>query len=239
MPSNFKRRTSFGASINEMEFLKDVTGARRFLPLSISTCTPLDSIDHQQYTNGAQWWCTPELEQLLITHHKRHTENAAITEVLADMFNVSEPVKHGSYDFRHYSIAQMIIECGINAPTREQMRQAKAFIESCGFKQVQSTNKVRGYWVTRERNNFADNTPPDNFSDNTQPQQTKRAKKLRKPMYFVINEDGFVIESHLNEKDALQRAIELTNTGNNRHCTVKSSTIPHAKLDKFKEVTPV
>lgn len=254
MPSNFKRRTSFGASVNEIEFLKDVTGARRFLPLSITGCTPIDAIDHQQlwaqiwalYLSGEQWWCTSELEQLLIKHHGKHTESTAITEMIADNFNISQSIKSGKYDFRHYSITQIIIECGINNPTREQLRQARAFIEANGFKQIRSTNLVRGYWITKDRDNFTDAEfdamlpppPADNF-DSSLPYQDdikpkKQAKKLRQALFFVLNNDDIVIKVCLTELLGAQEAMHLTNTLNHGHCRVVQSVKPHMVFEKFK-----
>jgi len=250
MPSNFKRRTSFGASVNEMEFLKDVTGARRFLPLSISGCTPLDRIDHQQlwaqvwslYAGGEQWWCTPELEQLLIKHHDKHTESTAITEMITDIFNMSEPVKVPKFRFTHYSVTQIIIECGINNPTREQLRQARAFIEANGFVQVQSTNKVRGYWVTKESDNFEttlDSIPfpsptPDNFLDDDTVKPKRKARVLRQEMFFVVNEQDIVKKICMTQQEAMENAINFTNQLGNGHCRVEKSSKPYMVFDRFK-----
>ncbi|MDP2901640.1 MAG: VapE family protein [Methylovulum sp.] len=158
--SSFKRKTSFCASVNPKVFLVDDTGSRRFLTLAVSQCLPIRT-DMQQlwaqvwhlYINGYQWWCSGELEILLATSHGEHSEASPIGELIADVFNIEENDKRLDVDlrFEHLSATQIVIECGINAPTKEHIRQARAFLESAGFQPVRSTNKVRGYWITKDR----------------------------------------------------------------------------------------
>jgi hypothetical protein len=72
--SRFRRRTVFVGSVNEPEFLKDKTGARRFFPLSVEHGFPswseeeVDQVWAQAwalYARGEQWWPTAEEESLL------------------------------------------------------------------------------------------------------------------------------------------------------------------------------
>lgn len=46
--TNRVRCTVFGASVNEVEFLLDPTGARRFWPVEVTACNPFHGIDLQQ-----------------------------------------------------------------------------------------------------------------------------------------------------------------------------------------------
>lgn len=172
--SSFRRKTSFCASVNPKEFLVDSTGARRFLPLAVKTCYSLDGIDLQQlwaqvwylYVNGMQWWCSPELDSLLIEQHHNHAEISAIAELITDNFNLDEPEKKAftTLSFRHLSVTQIIIECGIAVPTKEQIKQAKTLLENNGFKQTMSTKGLRGYWITKEKTDYA--LPNDKIRDN-------------------------------------------------------------------------
>jgi putative DNA primase/helicase len=161
--SSFRRRTSFGASVNPKVFLVDDTGSRRFLPLAIQQCRPVHK-DIQQtwaqvwhlYINGYQWWCSPELEMLLQDRHEEHAEASAISELIADVFNINETIKapYTTLRFEHLTATQIVMECGINPPNKEHLKQARSFLESSGFKVVKSTTDKRGYWITKDR--FAD-----------------------------------------------------------------------------------
>ena len=157
--SSFKRKTSFGASVNPKVFLMDDTGSRRFLTLSVSKCLPIDT-DMQQlwaqvwhlYLNGYQWWCTPELEELLQASHAEHSEVSPIAEMITDVFNINEPVKRFevSLKFEHLSTVQILKDCGIDTPTKLQVREANTFLESVGFEKVKPRTNKRGYWITKD-----------------------------------------------------------------------------------------
>lgn len=85
--SEFARRTSFCASVNDIEFLVDPTGNRRFWPLLITLINfaTYQQIDKQQlwaqvyeslYLNGEHWWIdfehNPEVFEMLSEKHKEH-----------------------------------------------------------------------------------------------------------------------------------------------------------------------
>jgi hypothetical protein len=62
------RGTAFGGSVNDMQFLNDPTGARRFWPLEVTRCNFRHGIDMQQfwaqmavlYDKGTSWTLLPE-----------------------------------------------------------------------------------------------------------------------------------------------------------------------------------
>lgn len=150
--SNFKRRTSYCGSVNQMEFLVDSTGSRRFLPLSILGCNHLHGIDMQQlwaqvwdlYIGGQQWWCDDELEKMLESRHDKHSETNNIASLIADRFDVTTTEKGETS--HHLSITRILANCGIPVPTNVQIKQAKEYLEKCGF----TSNKIRGnrgYWI--------------------------------------------------------------------------------------------
>lgn len=150
--SNFKRRTSFCASVNPNEFLNDSTGARRFLPLAITGCNYQHNIDLQQlwaqvwelYSDGTQWWCDSELETMLEIRHAQHTETNSIHELISDRFDVNQTEKD---EFsQHLSITRILANAGIGSPNNQQTKQAKEFLEKCGFSLVREKGN-RGYWI--------------------------------------------------------------------------------------------
>lgn len=152
--SQFGRRTSFCGSVNPEQFLNDSTGSRRFLPLQVTACDSLHTINMQQlwaqvwtlYLSGQQWWCDSELEEMLKERHERHSETTPVDELIAETFNV-EKVEKG-FGHRHYTATRILIECGIKEPKAQQASIANAYLKKIGFRQVQADG-VRGYWLER------------------------------------------------------------------------------------------
>lgn len=150
--SNFKRRTSFCGSVNQSEFLVDSTGSRRFLPLSVIECNYQHGIDLQQlwaqvwelYTGGSQWWCDNELETLLESRHEKHAETNPIHELITDKFDIQQTEKDDRS--QHLSITRILANAGIGTPNNQQVKQAKEFIEKCGFIN-RKIDGNRGYWI--------------------------------------------------------------------------------------------
>ena len=152
--SQFGRRTSFCGSVNPEQFLNDSTGSRRFLPLQVTACDSLHTIDMQQlwaqawmlYLRGRQWWCDFELEEMLKERHERHSETTPVDELIAEAFNVDKVEK--GFGHRHYTATRILIECGIKEPKAQQASIANAYLKKVGFRQVQADG-VRGYWLEK------------------------------------------------------------------------------------------
>ena len=104
------------------------------------------------YLNGSRWWCDVELENLLAESHKEHSESNAVSELIESIFNTNEPVKRFDAElrFQHLSATEILIECGFNLPSKEQLRQARSFLDTSGFKEVRTTTKKRGFWMTKD-----------------------------------------------------------------------------------------
>jgi putative DNA primase/helicase len=152
--SQLGRRTSFCGSVNPEQFLNDSTGARRFLPVQILACDYLHTINMQQlwaqvyslYLGGAEWWCSRELEQMLVEHHDRHAEINPIHEMIADVFDIEKIEK--SYDFKHYTATKILTECGIKDPKMAQVKFVSEFLKKCGFTDVKSSG-IKGFWLKK------------------------------------------------------------------------------------------
>lgn len=94
-----QRRTSFCATVNEVEFLRDKTGNRRYWPLEIEKkISPLPeglalqlwSWAWTQYRAGEQWWLTDDEEQL----HKQaiqRFEDRSMEACLRDCYRFDSP----------------------------------------------------------------------------------------------------------------------------------------------------
>lgn len=152
--SQFGRRTSFCGSVNPEQFLNDSTGSRRFLPLQVTACDSLHTIDMQQlwaqvlsyYLDGEQWWCDATLEEMLKERHERHSETTPVDELIAEAFHVEKVDR--DFGHRHYTATRLLIECGIKEPKAQQASIANAYLKKMGFRQVQADG-VRGYWLER------------------------------------------------------------------------------------------
>ena len=92
--SKFKRTTSYCGSVNQIDFLKDPTGARRFwvMPLDKIDFIAYEKIDKEMlwaqvydlYLNGASWWFN-ETDSIINTEiqrlHSFHNEISSANEV--------------------------------------------------------------------------------------------------------------------------------------------------------------
>ncbi len=93
------RQTSFFASVNEEKFLRDKTGNRRYLPITITgeldtpdgfDCTDFWAFIWQEYKSGVQWWLTKEEEVLQKTALTSHEDNS-MEEMIRDVFDFDLP----------------------------------------------------------------------------------------------------------------------------------------------------
>lgn len=103
-PSKYARRTSFCASANEVEILRDKTGNRRFLVLEaegmMHSLTPaeLDQVWAQawhSYASGEAWWPNEREKELIKKLGDAATEFDPYGDALAAMFNWNFDLKPG------------------------------------------------------------------------------------------------------------------------------------------------
>jgi putative DNA primase/helicase len=116
--SKFVRRTSFCGSVNDIQFLVDKTGNRRYLPIEVLALTPLNEInvpltkeeedegalpqkmsdDFQNkqlwaevlhyYLEGEQWWPDSALEKMMETVIRGHERVDPIVESIEEKFDL-------------------------------------------------------------------------------------------------------------------------------------------------------
>jgi len=158
--SNYKRRTSFCASVNPTQFLIDKTGNRRYLPIKLKDIeyslaggnklflAGLWSQVFYWYRKGEQWWPNEQLKEMLKERHEQHSETSSIEELFEWTFDLENTNEMYA---KHFILTKALFACGINNPTRFQLKEAKAFIEKKGF--VQKINcGVRGYYLNVKLN---------------------------------------------------------------------------------------
>ena len=146
--SEFKRRTSYFATVNEEAFLIENTGQRRMLPLKVRITNPHHNLDMQQvwaqfydkYSAGEQWWPDAELIELLPKHHDKHTQIDHIEDAIATVFNLSENEGRGDL----YTCTQIIEKTGRKNPNKAELNNVGRVLRAKGFKKSKSGNR-EGY----------------------------------------------------------------------------------------------
>jgi predicted P-loop ATPase len=90
--SEYARRTVFAATVNESNFLVDMTGNTRWWTLPVRRIDFNHAVDMQQlfaqlaldFEKGEQWWLTPEEEAQLENSNREHLNVSVIREELQE-----------------------------------------------------------------------------------------------------------------------------------------------------------
>lgn len=128
-PSVFPRRTVFGASVNQSEFLSDETGNRRFW------CIPVESINNNHVMDIQQVWA--EVYELYKTGYKWYPANKSEEMAIEQntwKFMFPDPIMDlvlQKYDWATYptgptegkTATQVLLDCGIDNPKTPEVRQ--------------------------------------------------------------------------------------------------------------------
>ncbi|WP_394886331.1 VapE domain-containing protein [Clostridium butyricum] len=101
--STYPRMTSFCASVNDDEFLRDKTGNRRFWILDIVDIN-LDYIRnmdvsglwaqiYKEYIDGAEFYLSKEEMEALNTYNKQYTVNSTLSEMLKEILDYNKELR--------------------------------------------------------------------------------------------------------------------------------------------------
>jgi len=145
---------SFCGTGNNLQFLSDTTGTRRWLPFEVESITPprssppdYEGIFAQAYALYRQgfryWFDKPEIERL--QRHNVQFEAPRPEEELIDYF-FRKPVSEEEGEFISVALAMQIVSGQISQKLSDRA-MGRAF-SSLGFKSVRTT-KTRGYIVVR------------------------------------------------------------------------------------------
>jgi putative DNA primase/helicase len=136
--SHFPRRTILCATVNPPEVLVDVTGNSRWW---VIPCLKIDykhNIDTQQmwaeayarYREDPVWWLTPEEESRLESQNRAFEMNDPVAELL--WAKLSWDDAESLWEPR--TVTEILLECGIQNPTRGQATSASIRLRSMGAK---------------------------------------------------------------------------------------------------------
>lgn len=151
--AQFKRRTSFCASVNSEQFLTDSTGSRRFIPVQVWNCNDAHGVDMQQlfaqywneYTSGAIWWTTADFDKEVRARNEKHNEISVIGEMVSEHFNVNDLDMEGA---EHLTATQILMDSGIREPKRQQVKELTEFLQAKGFK-FKAVKGKRGFSIAK------------------------------------------------------------------------------------------
>jgi putative DNA primase/helicase len=146
----WQRRTVFGATVNDEQFLVDHTGNSRWWTISCEKLNFNHDIDMQQlfaelalqYRDGGQWWLTFEEEKLLAAYNLRHRSVSAIADRVQDCIDVDgSRAGRGHY----YTATELLALIGVKSPTNIQCKEAGAALRELlgNPKRIQGRDKWR------------------------------------------------------------------------------------------------
>ena len=138
------RRVAMIATVNELDFLKDDTGSRRFAPLELVDINADHGIDMQQVwaevyelskdDNQAHWLTQEEITHLQ-KHNEHFEETSSVEERILRIYDWEAPRK------RHVTATEICQEIGIQNPTRTEMNQASKAARRCLKLEVNAYSK--------------------------------------------------------------------------------------------------
>lgn len=131
--SEYPRRTIFGASVNQSDFLLDATGNSRFWTIAVERLNYLHNIDMQQlfaqlktsFEAGEQWWLTDDEERQLETINLEHRQYSMVAEKIRESLDLTRIGHEGN---SRDTPSDVLRKIGIERPTNPQFREANAVL---------------------------------------------------------------------------------------------------------------
>ncbi len=130
--SEYQRRTVFFASVNEDRYLVDDTGNRRWWTVPVQAVDYQHSIDVQQlwaevldhYHKGAQWWLTPDEQEMLNEVNAEHESVDPVEEMLRKVFDWDRPGLG-----QDMTASEALIAIGFDKPNRAASTHASKILQ--------------------------------------------------------------------------------------------------------------
>jgi putative DNA primase/helicase len=148
--SEYQRRTVFFASVNQPDFLVDMTGNSRWWTIPVIEINYKHSIDMQQlfaqlvedYHQGKQWWLDQHEEALLDSCNREHLTVSAIREGLMELVDLQLVGKEGHPAMSPKEVLERI---GYIKPTNVQCKECALILRELfgAHKRINGINKWR------------------------------------------------------------------------------------------------
>lgn len=132
--AEYPRRTVFGASVNEADFLLDATGNSRFWTIAVAALDYEHEIDMQQlfaqlkveFDTGKTWWLDADEERQLEQINQQHRHYGAIGEKIKASLDLS---RKGKMDNPRQSAGEVLAKIDIERPSNPQFKEANAILK--------------------------------------------------------------------------------------------------------------
>jgi hypothetical protein len=143
--STFARRTVFFGSVNPRDYLHDPTGNRRYWTIECSHIDHSHNLDMQQvwaefyqlYKGGEGYYLTADEMAILNTHNEGFTAPDPVEERVYSMLDWEAP----QTIWRWIQVSEVLIECGIDRPTKNEAATAGTLIRKLNIDQ---SKRVKG-----------------------------------------------------------------------------------------------
>ncbi|MCC8178750.1 MAG: virulence-associated E family protein, partial [Cloacibacillus sp.] len=120
--SVFPRRTVFGASVNQAEFLSDMTGNRRWWCIPVKAIDNAHNLDIQQvwaevysmYEDGATWYPTDQENEIILKASWQFTFPDPIMDLILDKFDW---IGYPNVPMAGMTATEVLKLCGMDKPT--------------------------------------------------------------------------------------------------------------------------
>jgi len=146
--SEYPRKTVFVATVNKHDFLVDDTGNSRWWTIPVVQINYNHDIDMQQLfaqlavdlKNGAEWWLTPEEEQILESCNEEHQATSSIRELVLDGIDFEN-----EKNTEPMSASEVLKRLGVEHPTNPQCRECGAVLRE----KLGNPKKIKGIFRFR------------------------------------------------------------------------------------------
>jgi hypothetical protein len=126
--TTFWSRTVYCGTVNQEEFLPDLTGNSRFWCLPVVELADISQIDMQQvwaevkcmYDNVDKWWLLPEEESILEMNNEEYEEEDAVEHLIAGKLDFDADKDKWS----NRTTTEILMDCGIREPKAAQVKKA-------------------------------------------------------------------------------------------------------------------
>jgi putative DNA primase/helicase len=148
--SEYQRRTVFFASVNQSDFLVDMTGNSRWWTIPVTEINYQHDVNMQQlfaqlaedFGNGKQWWLTRKEEALLDSCNREHHRVSVIRELLMEIVDLDLIGKDGNPAM---SASEVLSKLDYLKPTNPQCRECGGILREL----FGEPKKIRGIYKWR------------------------------------------------------------------------------------------
>jgi predicted P-loop ATPase len=155
--SKFPRTTAFMASVNQLNFLVDDTGNRRFWPIRVAHINHEHAVDVQQawaqayaeVMSGQTWHLSPEENHHCAVRNQQFKAVSRVDDVLQSRVDLISTAS------MHMTCSELATACGLNNAHKGELNEVARWLRSHGVKEAARQGR-RGFLFAPLRNTLID-----------------------------------------------------------------------------------